>query len=398
MIEVSEAIARVLSTVGTQQEELIPLHEAVGRTLAADVVADRDLPPFDRVTMDGIAIMAAHYRGSGQQYKVTGIAPAGEPQKVLTDEQQCLEVMTGAPLPVGCDTVVRYEDLTSTDIGYTINIQLQAGKNVHRQGSDHKQGDVLLPKGQELKAADINVLATVGQVDVPVLQRPTVAVISSGDELVPIQDIPKPHQIRASNSHMLAARLRQLGIEGHSYHLPDVKDSMTTLLADISDRYQVLLISGGVSKGKFDFMPEVLSQLGYETLFHRVAQRPGKPFWFGRKGSSVVFAFPGNPVSTLACFHRYFMPWYQRTMGQPSTTLRAVLAEDVSFKPPLTYFAQAKLAQQTDGTMMATVSHGKGSGDMVSPTTQDGFLELPADREQFRKGEVFNFIPFHPLY
>ena len=398
MISSSAALAQVLDTVPSVVIDHVPLEQVVGRTLATKVRADRDFPPFDRVTMDGIAIAAAAHLPAHHIYAVAGVAAAGQPRAALSDHTKCIEVMTGAPLPQGCDTVVRYEDLTKHGEAFRLDVLVEQGKNVHRQGTDHPAGKVLLSEGHIIKAIDINVLATVGLSVVPVRSLPSVAVISSGDELVGITESPLPHQIRTSNSHMLHARLRQLDISASLHHVADDKEQMIAATTQIASSHDVLLISGGVSKGKFDFMPSVLEEVGFIAHFHRVAQRPGKPFWFGTKGEQVVFAFPGNPVSTLACFHKYFVPWLQRRQGRGSTMLRVSLAEDVVFKPDLTYFAQASISQSADGVMQANVAHGRGSGDMVSPTSQDGFVELPAGQEIFRKGEVFNFMPFQPLY
>ncbi len=165
-------------------------------------------------------------------------------------------------------------------------------------------------------------------------------------------------------------------------------------MKSILDTYDVLLMSGGVSKGKFDFIPEVLERLGFEKLFHKVAQRPGKPFWFGQKGEKKVFAFPGNPVSTLACFHKYFVPWLYKVSGLNYQPMKVVLAREVTFKPDLDYFAQASLSQSDEGRNLATVRHGNGSGDMVSPTKMDGFVELPRGKEVYEAGGVYEFMRF----
>jgi len=165
-------------------------------------------------------------------------------------------------------------------------------------------------------------------------------------------------------------------------------------MKNLLESYDVILMSGGVSKGKFDFIPEVLDRLGFNKLFHRVAQRPGKPFWFGELGDKKVFAFPGNPVSTLACFHKYFMPWLYKVRGLEYTPQKVVLANEVSFKPDLDYFAQASIEQADDGRFFATVQHGNGSGDMVSPTKMDGFIELTRGKEVYEVGGVYDFMWF----
>lgn len=394
MISVEDALAKVIGTADIIGVESISIHLAIGRTLAEDVYADRAMPPFDRVTMDGICIAYDSYESGQRIFPVESIAAAGSPTVTLNDSSKCVEIMTGTPLAIGTDTVIRYEDLKELNGEFEIVESILRGKNVHAKGSDHSKGTVLLQKNNKIKAIDINVLASVGRSKVDVYRNPKVAVISSGDELVDIDQTPADYQIRKSNVYMLQSRLKELGVESKSYHFKDDSDSIYRDMKSILDTYDVLLMSGGVSKGKFDFIPEVLERLGFEKLFHKVAQRPGKPFWFGQKGEKKVFAFPGNPVSTLACFHKYFVPWLYKVSGLNYQPMKVVLAREVTFKPDLDYFAQASLSQSDEGRNLATVRHGNGSGDMVSPTKMDGFVELPRGKEVYEAGGVYEFMRF----
>ena len=394
MISVEDALAKVIGTANIIGVESISIHLAIGRTLAEDIYADRAMPPFDRVTMDGICIAYDSYESGQRIFPVESIAAAGSPTVTLNDNNKCVEIMTGAPLAIGTDTVIRYEDLKELNGEFEIVESILRGKNVHAKGSDHSKGTVLLQKNNKIKAIDINVLASVGRSKVDVYRNPKVAVISSGDELVDIDQTPADYQIRKSNVYMLQSRLKELGVESKSYHFKDDSDSIYRDMKSILDTYDVLLMSGGVSKGKFDFIPEVLERLGFEKLFHKVAQRPGKPFWFGQKGEKKVFAFPGNPVSTLACFHKYFVPWLYKVSGLNYQPMKVVLAREVTFKPDLDYFAQASLSQSDEGRNLATVRHGNGSGDMVSPTKMDGFVELPRGKEVYEAGGVYEFMRF----
>ena len=398
MIAVEEALGIVLGAVQNLESEEVRLEDAVGRILAEDILTDRPMPPFDRVTMDGIAIAFNSLQSTNQAFEIESIGPAGAPQLTLKDSTKCIEIMTGASLPVGTDTVVRYEDLKRVDNSFLIETSVKNGQNVHLKGSDHAQNAILLNNGQELKAIDINVLATVGKSKVVVVKKPRIAVISSGDELIDVDKNPEAYQIRKSNVYMIAARLQQMGIASELFHIQDIEEEIQFQLNEILQSFDVLLMSGGVSKGKFDFIPGALDQLGFEKQFHRVAQRPGKPFWFGTKENKTVFAFPGNPVSTLACFQKYFIPWYEKSIGQKAKQFKVVLAEDVQFKPNLTYFAQASIRQKEDGLFYATVHHGNGSGDIVNPSKMDGFLELPSGKEKYEAGELFNFMPFYPIF
>lgn len=394
MISVEEAFKKVMETAKVIGVESVSIQDAIGRTLAEDVYADRSMPPFDRVTMDGICIDYQSYATGQRIFPIESIAAAGSPSVILQDRKKCVEIMTGAPLAVNTDTVIRYEDLQELEGAFKIVVEVQQGKNVHIKGSDHNKDAVLLSKNNRIKAIDINVLASVGKSNVKVYRNPKVAVISSGDELVNVEDVPTDYQIRRSNVFMLQSRLKELGVDSKTFHFVDHSESIYTEMKMILEDYDVLLMSGGVSKGKFDFIPEVLDRLGFEKLFHRVAQRPGKPFWFGDKGEKKVFAFPGNPVSTLACFHKYFVPWLSKVRGREYQPIKAVLTNEVNFKPDLNYFAQASISQSSDGRWLATVKHGNGSGDMVSPSCMDGFIELPRGKEVFQVGEVFDFMNF----
>ncbi len=398
MITVEEALNLVLETAQNPGIEKVGLSDAIGRVLAEDVYSDRALPPFDRVTMDGIAILYASFQDDTTRFEIEAIGPAGSPQLTLMDRTKCIEIMTGASLPKGTDTIVRYEDLEMSEGSCRILKPVRKGQNIHQKGSDHKEGSVLLEKGIELKAIDVNVLATVGKSEISVFKMPKVAVISSGDELVDVDQAPAAYQIRKSNVHMIRARLKQLGISANIFHFKDDAEDIFQEMSEVLNEHDVLLMSGGVSKGKFDFIPAVLDRLGFTKVFHKVAQRPGKPFWFGTNVNKTVFAFPGNPVSTLACFQKYFIPWLEKSLGRGHESFKVVLAEDVNFKPNLTYFAQASVIQKEDGRFYATVSHGNGSGDIVNPSLMNGFIELPSGNEIYKAGEIHSFMPFYPLY
>jgi len=398
MIQVQEALDLVLTTVAALDKEEVSLAESIGRILAEDVFADRPFPPFDRVTMDGIAIQYAALQEKTAVFEIESIGPAGAPQCILHDPTKCIEIMTGASLPQNTDTVIRYEDLVKDENTFRISAAVKKGQNIHRKGSDHEEDSILVQSGTKIKAIDVNVLASVGKSVVQVFKLPKVAVISSGDELVAVDQVPADYQIRRSNVHMLMARLRELGIMAQAFHFQDNEEDIYGAMQEVLKSNDVLLMSGGVSKGKFDFIPSVLDRLGFKKLFHRVAQRPGKPFWFGHLNRKTVFAFPGNPVSTLACFHRYFMPWLHKSLGVNHEHLKVVLSEDVHFKPDLTYFAQASLAQKADGRFYATIKHGNGSGDIVNPISMQGFVEFPAGKLIYKAGEMYDFMTFTPLF
>ncbi len=377
--------------------ESVPFAEARGRVLAETILADRDFPPFDRVAMDGIALRFDALADGQMAFPVLAIQRAGDPAQPLSDPLGCLEVMTGASLPTGADTVVRYEDLTLTNGVATLKTDadgvlpgtFQRGQHVHRQATDRQTFDVLLAAGTALRPVELAVVASVGQTSLAVRTRPRVAVISTGDELVDTHQTPLPHQIRQSNAYLLQAAMQDLGLEPTLHHFPDDPVALTQGLAALLATTDVLVMTGGVSAGKADFVPDVLTGLGIRCRFHQVNQRPGKPLWFGSSdtGQRVVFALPGNPVSTTMCFYRYVRPYLQQAMGiMAEPPLYVQLAHSVDFTPSLTYFLPVRLEDSPDGQLLAYGLPGSGSGDFANLTEADAFLELPPTGTHFAAG------------
>ncbi len=393
MISVAAAEQIILAQADFLGAETAPLDAAHGRVLQAPLIADRDFPPFTRVSMDGIAIAYSAYAGGRRTFPIAGVQAAGAAPLHLNHPGACLEVMTGAVLPTGADTVIRYEDLSIQNGEATIVVeQVRAGQNAHPQGLDRRAGDRLATPGVVLSPGEIGLAATVGQAVLEVARAPRIAVIYTGDELVGVADQPLPHQIRASNGYALRSVLARFGCEVKMHHLPDAPDIIRAQLAAMLDRYDALILSGGVSKGKYDFIPESLQELGVEQLFYKVRQRPGKPFWFGRQPSGPsVFALPGNPVSALMCALRYCVPWVRKAMGlEPFDPLYAVLEEDFSLKPDLTCFLAVSVkSDPLTGQLQAFPVPGRGSGDLANLALTDGFMELPAGTGFYEKGGVY---------
>lgn len=389
MISVAQAEAIILKEKRDYGFEAIPFMQAAGRILAAPLIADRDLPPFDRVSMDGIAIRFEDYAAGLRQFRVAGIVGAGERGPAMLEAGCCLEIMTGAALPAAADTVVPYEHIAiANGVATLIKETVRSGQNIHRRGSDHTAGAVLVPAGKRLSAFEMSVAASIGATMPEVKKNPRIAIFSSGNELVEVQDIPTDYQIRRSNVYAMAAFLQTYGIQAERIHLPDEADVIRETIEQALGRFDVLLMSGGVSAGKFDYLPTVLQQCGVQCLFHRVQQRPGKPFWFGtRGGHSVVFAFPGNPVSTWLCLLRYFQPWLDASLSRiPETPIVARLAVDFTFEPALQYFMPVRLSQAADCSWQAAPVRYQGSGDYAALLQADGFLELPCDQSNFPAG------------
>ncbi len=394
MISVEEATAIILANAAVLKKRSVPLEEALGQTLAETIQADRDFPPFDRATMDGVAISYDAFQSGIRTFPIESMQAAGKPVGQLNNRTHCIEIMTGAPLPIETDSVIPYEQLRIIDRTAQIEVtSVERGQNIHRQGNDARQGEKLLTPGTLISPAEAALLASVGKAEVLVYKLPKAAIISTGNELVDIDQQPLPHQVRKSNSYALQAAWTALGGTSTLFHLPDDESVIQTELKRILEQYDVLILSGGVSKGKFDFIPQSLEAQGIQKMFHQVSQKPGKPLWFGRSATQFVFALPGNPVSTFLCFHRYVKPWLLASCGRNLAPAKAILAEDYSFNAPLTYFLQVRL-QNEDGKWLAYPVPGGGSGDFVNLREVGGFLELPKGKKQFQKGDSFDIIAF----
>lgn len=397
MTTVEQAEKLILARLFDYGEELVPFEEALGGVLAEPVNADRDLPPFNRVTMDGIAIDYHAIEGGIKTFKIKATQAAGEEPVEIEAPDECIEIMTGAVLPASANMVIRYEDVDiKAGIATLKAAGLKRGQNLHLRAADKKSGELLVPPGQKVTPAVISIAASVGKTHLPVKKMPRVVIISSGDELVDVNQTPLPYQIRKSNSYMIKAVLQQQGLHADVLHIPDEPEITREQIGNCLQNYDVLLLSGGISMGKFDYIPQALENLQVEKVFHKVAQRPGKPFWFGSYQDRVlVFAFPGNPVATFMCLNRYFLLWLRATLGvAPQPPLYAVLGRDFEFMPALQYYLQVKLQSDIQGRLIATPVEGNGSGDFANLAGTEAFLELPPERNEFKKGEVFKVFTF----
>ncbi|WP_158840496.1 molybdopterin molybdotransferase MoeA [Polaribacter sp. L3A8] len=394
MISVEKALETVLNSSRYFGIEEVPFIKSVGRILKENILADRDFPPFNRVSMDGITIDYTSFKNGQRAFKIEGIQAAGNEQISLNNSENCIEVMTGAVLPNNANTVIRYEDVTITNGVATITVDaINDGQNIHNKGKDGKVGDLLIEENTKISAAEIGVLATVGKSFVKVAKQPKVMIVSTGDELVGVDEIPQAHQIRRSNVFTLVSLLERLSIPSETAHITDDKPVLKSKIENYLQEYDVLLFSGAVSKGKYDFLPEVFDELAVEKLFHKITQRPGKPFFYGKTDECNVFGFPGNPISTFVNCLVYFYPWYYKSIGLEVEQETAILSTEVIFKPNLTYFLQVKL-NSVLGDLIATPITGNGSGDLASLVKTDAFIQLPNDKAEFKKGEVFPVIRY----
>jgi len=403
MITVEEAEKIVLAELRDYGAEIMPFELTLGRVLAENIKADRDLPPFNRVTMDGIAISYNAIENGVSSFHIKATQAAGDPPAEVHEPDHCIEIMTGAALPLSVDTVIRYEDLEIRAGLASVLIShnnIKKGQNIHFQGRDKKQHDVVAESGQIITPAIISLVASVGETELRVKKLPRVVIISSGDELVEVEQTPLVYQIRRSNNYTVKAVLQQHNIEAAMLHIPDDPEISKRLIQQCLINYDVILISGGISMGKFDYIPKALEELNVQQLFHKVEQRPGKPFWFGKhENGVVVFAFPGNPVATFMCLHRYFLTWLQAALGlKPQPTVYAILDRDFNFQPSLKYFLQVHLQVNNHGQIMAIPIEGNGSGDFANLADTNAFMELPLEKSHFAKGEVYRIWMFKELF
>lgn len=397
MTTVATAENIVLSQLRNYGNEAINFEAALGRVLAEDIKTDRDLPPYNRVAMDGIAINYAAFSKGIRTFTVKATQAAGDKPIDIDSIEECIEIMTGAALPGSVDTVIRYEDLTIANGRATINIEdIRQGQNIHKKGVDKKANDTVVSAGPVIDSTIISMAASVGKTTLQVNKLPKVVVITTGGELIAPNETPTDYEIRRSNNYAIQAVLQDYHIYATLLHIPDDTDITKQKLSDCLAHYDVIILSGGVSKGKFDYVPQVLEELKVNKLFHQVQQRPGKPFWFGaHESGKLVFAFPGNPVSTFLCLHRYFIPWLRASIGiTKENKTYAILDSDISFKPALQYFVQVKLNIRQEGRLTATPVEGHGSGDFANLLIADAFMELPAENDNFKKGEVYRIWTF----
>lgn len=391
MISVHQAEQLVQSFVFSRPTQTVPLAQALGEIIAEPILADRDLPPYDRVTMDGIALDFDRFDPS-QPFLRQATARAGEIPPALENPENVIEIMTGTMLPPGCNTIVRYEDLIQGDSFWQIRpgIVIKKGQNIHYQGQDSRKGDVLLPIGTFVTPSALGVCASVGKAAVPVFEKPSVLIVSSGEEIVPVDQSPAPFQIRSSNGYALAGILQPWTRAITQLLVPDDPQIIEEQLKN-HWHHDIIVLTGGVSAGKYDFIPELLSKLGVEKQLHRVAQKPGKPIWFGTTSDhKAVFALPGNPASSVICTYRFVLPWIQKQLQVQVQKEEAVLEQEFTQKLDLTYFLQVKV-KPSQGQWMALAAPGNGSGDLVNLALVDGFLEIPPGNKIHPAGSVFPF-------
>ncbi|MCX7805267.1 MAG: molybdopterin molybdotransferase MoeA [Planctomycetota bacterium] len=393
-----EAISLVREyATGRRGTERVALSDAVGRVLAEDIVSDTDLPPFDKSAMDGYAIRSGDATTVPVELSVVEHIPAGNVSNRAIGRLECARIMTGAPLPPGADAVVRQEDTEPAGPGrIRVTRPVARGDNVCVRGEDIRGGSVVLRSGMILRPLDIALAAAAGAPDLNVRTLPTVAVAATGNEVVPAGCPLREGAIRDSNSYSLAARLRQTGIRPKLLGIiPDDPEALRRALNEGLGA-DLLLVSGGVSVGDCDLAPAVLSSMGVEIVFRSVAMKPGRPTVFGRKGSSLVFGVPGNPVSTVIVAELFVIPAVRLMMGESDAgpvMTDALLDEALSHKPDRMSFKPVRL-YLSGGTLRARPTTYHGSADLAGAAAGDAFAVIPRGVPRLEAGATVRILTF----
>jgi molybdopterin molybdotransferase len=389
------AEAAIENKIARMPAESRPLVRCLGQILREDVQAERDNPPFDRVCMDGIAIRSDANEDAVREYTVEGTQAAGMPARTLTDPRSAIEVMTGAVVPTGADCIIPLEeyDLDDRIAHLKANALREPYRNVQRRGSDSRPGVPMLRSGTRLNAPDIAIIASAGLASVCVSRQPRIIVASTGDELIEPGKPIAQHQVRRSNAYAIVAALTGHGFQDiRDDHILDDEKILRERLSQHLSSSDALVLSGGVSKGKFDFVPKVLKELGVQEVFYQVAQRPGMPMWFGVSPEGcAVFGLPGNPVATLVCLVRYVVPALTASLGAQSFWPESIaLASPVKRGRAVASFVPVQVCVDAQGRRLADPRIPNGSGDFLALAGTDGFVELPPQPEPYPEGFVAN--------
>jgi molybdopterin molybdotransferase len=396
MISIEQAHDTILANIPLMPVVEVPLAKALSRVLAVDITSDTDLPPFDNSAMDGFAVRSDDVGDLPVELEVLETITAGITPRREVGPGQASAIMTGAPLPAGADTIVIVEETEAGSAEGTVRVLAAPapGHHIRRQGDVLKKGEVVLPAGTWIRPAETAVLATAGQTDVSVRKSPTVAVITTGDEIVAAEDLPTGAQIRDSNSWSTHARLRLMRVEADMLGI--VTDDEEDLRKAIAEglRHDLLILSGGVSAGIADLVPDMLEKAGVELLFRKVSVQPGKPVVFGRHDGGLVFGLPGNPVSTQVIMELFVVPAIRAMMGMTDPLPQfglARLAEDLTHHGRRTLFQPVRLRVEGEDVLADPVSYG-GSGDFVGYARADALVVMPEGRTEYPAGSVLRVL------
>jgi molybdopterin molybdotransferase len=393
MLTYEEARGRILDRVSPLGVERVPLDAAAGRTLAGGVHAPGDLPPWDNSAMDGYAVRSEDCRGNAV-LPVAGYQTAGGPDAAAVPPGGAVRIMTGSPIPEGCDAVVPFEEAVEAAGSVHVPGSVRPRQHIRFRGEDVRAGALVLPDGTTLRPPGVSLLASFGRAMVPVYRKPRVAILSTGDELVELGDPPGRGKIVNSNSHALAAAVVEAG--GDPILLEIARDEREDLRAKVSEGLaaDVLVTSAGVSAGDRDLVRDVLAELGVENVFWKVPVKPGGPTAFGLAGRTPVFSLPGNPVSSLITFEVFVRPALRKMTGSPrpvKTPVKATLGEPVKKKAGKTQFLRVIVESGEEG-YVARAAGDQNTGILRTLVLADGIAVLPLERSTFAAGEKVDVL------
>ncbi len=407
MKTVIEAQDIILDRIDLSVVEQVPVTESLGRVLAEDVHSNRNHPPYDISAMDGYALKFADIDGATRDepviLKVVDDIRAGTMPSVSVGSGEASRIMTGAPVPDGADTVIRVEDTSGSGENVKILVPSGEGANIRLLGENLKVDDKLLKAGTEITPAALGTLAMVKYAEVPVFRRPTVAILSTGDELEALGEPFDETKIPDANSYTVMAELKALGIDATLLGIArDTREELAEKLREGME-YDVLIVSGGVSVGHHDFVRPCLEELGIRMLFWRVALRPGHPFAFGAgegENSTLVFGLPGNPVSSMVCCVQFIVPALRKMMGKGNLyrgTFEARLGASVKDREGRLHFMRVKVENTPEGRVVRSTG-SQGSGILMSMVEADALMVVPASRASLEEGEVVTVQPLNDIF
>ncbi len=396
MVSVDEALEKILSFIKPLGAEKVSILDALGRVIAEDLYASRDIPPLDNSAMDGYAVRWEDVKNTSKdlpvRLEVIEDLPAGFISKKRLQKGQAIRIMTGAPIPKGADHVVPVEDTKREDQWVYIFHGVSKEKNIRKAGEDVKKGDLILSKGDLIRPPEVGMIASIGRSFVSVYQRPLVAILCTGEELVDVDGPLDDSKIVSSNSYTLSAQVKDCG--AIPIPLGIAKDEKGDIEEKLRQglRADVLISSAGVSVGDYDFVKEALKDLGMEMVFWRVAMKPGRPMTFGRIGEKPVFGLPGNPVSSMVSFEQFVRPSLLKMMGHKRIfrpVIEAILKEDIKEKRGRRHFIRGIITFE-NGSYFVTTTGPQGSGILKSMVKANGLIVIPEDREWVKAGEKVN--------
>jgi molybdopterin molybdotransferase len=394
-VEIVMSVAKSKDRPDWMSAEPVPLADSVHRIIREDVLADADSPRFDKGIRDGFAVRFEDVAQVPCVLSIIGESRAGAAAGVTVQPGQCCEIMTGAPLPAGANAVVMVEktERVSSD-SVRILKTVRENEGLLRQGTEAKKGDLMLRSGRKIGLADIGLLAGVGKSSVMVSRKPRVAVIATGDELVEVSEDPKPDQIRNSNTYTICAQVKEAG--GEPFPLGIARDNLEDLRTQLRRglEHDILIVSGGVSMGKYDLVEQVFAEFGVEILFDKIAMKPGKPTVFGHTGRTYVFGLPGNPISTIVSFHMFVRPLILFLLKAEDTApkiLRAKLEAPAKCDPERAALVPA-LVRFDAGQYWIRTAPWKGSSDLVGLSRANALIMIPQHSRTLEPGETAQFL------